>query len=511
MATSPKERFDAAVKVIHGLPKNGPFQPSYEMMLNFYGYYKQATEGPCTKAKPWAWDVVAKKKWDAWTKLGDMDREQAMISYVEELKKSIEICTAKLRQMNENGDKGIVEAMPQDQVVREFMAKLGDFYEIVDERMPTTQDVADLDLDHSMRVDIARQLEEDDRKEEIPEDLRTQELEDSLRRTEALVDQQLKEVSSQLLTNGVEDVSMKSGQGDSESEEEFCDTSDHPSQDSPPREVDDVMSGQTVDHQMSTPVKSVQNKAGNHVHFNNSLTVLSGNKITEEVMSPISKSNLNTNEQLNIPPNFPFHAVNGNTRQFSDSMLTHGASPDSQNVSLESVPDVKDRSTSSLEDSLSGQTDTIGARGDYKPAGSKGQGKPLPRDQSQPARTGTRTGLFMAQGGGSETTPMGSGSGRHGQDEPLTQSTEPRNDELAVTLMRLQQDMNRVLARLDSVESTVQQNRSQSDRKVPQSIWNSRWWPLPSLTGRTFFFVFVWPFVVHLLLTRVFRRRRRNR
>jgi len=41
----------------------GPFQPSYELMLSFYGYYKQATEGQCTRPKPWAWDVVAKKKW----------------------------------------------------------------------------------------------------------------------------------------------------------------------------------------------------------------------------------------------------------------------------------------------------------------------------------------------------------------------------------------------------------------------------------------------------------------
>ena len=41
----------------------GPFQPSYEMMLKFYAFYKQGTEGKCTKPKPWAWDIVSKKKW----------------------------------------------------------------------------------------------------------------------------------------------------------------------------------------------------------------------------------------------------------------------------------------------------------------------------------------------------------------------------------------------------------------------------------------------------------------
>ncbi|XP_033732077.1 acyl-CoA-binding domain-containing protein 5-like isoform X2 [Pecten maximus] len=500
MATSPKERFDAAVKVIHGLPKNGPFQPSYEMMLNFYGYYKQATEGPCTKPKPWAWDVVAKKKWDSWTKLGDMDREQAMTSYVEELKK-------------------IVETMPQDQVVRDFMVKLGDFYEVVDEKMPTSQDVAleggqeNLDLDHSMRVDIAHQLEENDPEVESPEDLRSEELEERLRRNEALADQilQLTDESSPLLTNGMEAESTNSGQGDSESEEEFCDTSDHPSQDSesPPREIEELMSGETVSGQMSTPIKS--NKTGNHVHFNNSMTVHSGHQITQQVMSPISKSNLNTNEQLNIPASFPFHGVNSNTRQLSESMLTHGASPDSQNVSMESVPDgnYQDRSTSSLEDSSSGQAENIGDRDHFKTAGSKVQGRPLLRNHSQQTGTGTRTGLFMAQGGAGEPIPRASSSGRRGEDKP--QSGKEGNDQLAVTLMRLQQDMNRVLARLDSVESAVLQNRSQGDQKVQGSIWNSKWWPFPSLTGRTFFFVFVWPFVVHWLLTRMFRRRRQNR
>ena len=42
---------------------SGPFQPSREMMLLFYGYYKQATEGPCTSPKPGFWDLVKKAKW----------------------------------------------------------------------------------------------------------------------------------------------------------------------------------------------------------------------------------------------------------------------------------------------------------------------------------------------------------------------------------------------------------------------------------------------------------------
>lgn len=56
-------------------------------MLRFYAYFKQATEGPNTAPKPAFWEVVKKAKWDAWTKLGNMPKEEAMTNYVEELKK----------------------------------------------------------------------------------------------------------------------------------------------------------------------------------------------------------------------------------------------------------------------------------------------------------------------------------------------------------------------------------------------------------------------------------------
>ena len=41
----------------------GSFQPSYEMMLTFYAFYKQATNGPCTSSRPRMWDVVGRAKW----------------------------------------------------------------------------------------------------------------------------------------------------------------------------------------------------------------------------------------------------------------------------------------------------------------------------------------------------------------------------------------------------------------------------------------------------------------
>lgn len=60
------------------------------MMLRFYSFFKQATEGPCQQKKPAFWDVVGRAKYDAWSALGHMPKEKAMEGYVNELKKIVE-------------------------------------------------------------------------------------------------------------------------------------------------------------------------------------------------------------------------------------------------------------------------------------------------------------------------------------------------------------------------------------------------------------------------------------
>ena len=93
----------------------GSFQPTNEMMLKFYSFYKQATEGPCKLSKPGFWDPVGRYKWDAWSSLGDMTKEEAMIAYVEEMKK-------------------ILETMPMTEKVEELLHVIGPFYEIVEDK-----------------------------------------------------------------------------------------------------------------------------------------------------------------------------------------------------------------------------------------------------------------------------------------------------------------------------------------------------------------------------------------
>lgn len=90
MSSTIEDRFNAAVNVIRGLPKNGSYQPSNDMMLRFYSYFKQATLGPCTQKRPPFWDVIGRAKYDSYKSLGNIPKERAMELYVEELKKIIE-------------------------------------------------------------------------------------------------------------------------------------------------------------------------------------------------------------------------------------------------------------------------------------------------------------------------------------------------------------------------------------------------------------------------------------
>lgn len=111
-----EKRFNAAVNVIQGLPKDGSFQPSNEMKLKFYGHYKQATQGKCTQARPSFWDPIGRAKHDAWAALEDTSREEAMNGYVDALMQIIET-------MNFSAD------------VESFMEMLGPFYEFVEDKI----------------------------------------------------------------------------------------------------------------------------------------------------------------------------------------------------------------------------------------------------------------------------------------------------------------------------------------------------------------------------------------
>lgn len=55
--------------------------PGNDVKLKLYGFYKQATIGPCNAEKPGALDFVGRAKWSAWNNLGKMSKEDAIQQY----------------------------------------------------------------------------------------------------------------------------------------------------------------------------------------------------------------------------------------------------------------------------------------------------------------------------------------------------------------------------------------------------------------------------------------------
>ena len=78
-----KEQFEFAVEQVRALPSSGN-GPTTAEKLKMYGLYKQATEGDCSTAQPWAVQVEARAKWDAWNANRGMSKKEAMASYCSE-------------------------------------------------------------------------------------------------------------------------------------------------------------------------------------------------------------------------------------------------------------------------------------------------------------------------------------------------------------------------------------------------------------------------------------------
>lgn len=77
-----EETFNRAAKHLQSLVS----ELNSTELLTFYGFYKQATVGPCDIPRPSWYQTQAKQKWEAWKTLGDMSREVAMENYISALK-----------------------------------------------------------------------------------------------------------------------------------------------------------------------------------------------------------------------------------------------------------------------------------------------------------------------------------------------------------------------------------------------------------------------------------------
>jgi diazepam-binding inhibitor (GABA receptor modulating acyl-CoA-binding protein) len=74
-----EERFQKAAEEV----KNFTKRPNNDELLQLYGLYKQATTGDNTTSQPWAVQLEARSKWDAWTKVKGTSQADAQTKYIE--------------------------------------------------------------------------------------------------------------------------------------------------------------------------------------------------------------------------------------------------------------------------------------------------------------------------------------------------------------------------------------------------------------------------------------------
>ncbi|KAI6042541.1 Acbp from Moniliophthora Perniciosa [Pisolithus marmoratus] len=95
------QKFEKAYKFVQNQPKEGPFQPTQDRKLEYYKYYKQATEGDVSSSRPGMFDFVGKAKWDAHNSVKGLSKEEAMQTYVRLLLEDLEPITDKSEEMEQ--------------------------------------------------------------------------------------------------------------------------------------------------------------------------------------------------------------------------------------------------------------------------------------------------------------------------------------------------------------------------------------------------------------------------
>ena len=73
-----EEKFELAIQAIHGLKT----KPSERILLQLYSFFKQAREGNVSFERPSILNMKGRAKWDAWKKLENMDKQDAMAHYI---------------------------------------------------------------------------------------------------------------------------------------------------------------------------------------------------------------------------------------------------------------------------------------------------------------------------------------------------------------------------------------------------------------------------------------------
>jgi diazepam-binding inhibitor (GABA receptor modulating acyl-CoA-binding protein) len=73
-----QSKFDQVAKLVVNLQQ----EPTTDEKLQLYGLYKQVTVGDCNISEPWAVQIEAKQKYNAWNKNKGMFKTSAIEKYI---------------------------------------------------------------------------------------------------------------------------------------------------------------------------------------------------------------------------------------------------------------------------------------------------------------------------------------------------------------------------------------------------------------------------------------------
>ncbi|XP_025023161.1 acyl-CoA-binding domain-containing protein 5 isoform X2 [Python bivittatus] len=474
-------RFEAAVKVIQSLPKNGSFQPTNEMMLKFYSFYKQATQGPCNSSRPGFWDPIGRYKWDAWSALGNMPKEDAMIAYVEEMKK-------------------ILETMPMTDKVEELLHVLGPFYEIVEDKRNRGSDlIADpcnavtsvpAVNGKSENNDSGAESEEEPHQEEITDvpqiDKGVSEAEDVKQNSSP--DKDLDSIVINGCCNDVSNVDASNG-----------------------TQTKSALNGINVDEEIKARDKSLElpvisNSDSSHQGLNEDATEVSGIQLlTSDSDSEIYCDSMEQFGQEEILE------ISSPTKEFSRLPFVFSEVDHNNLLETSGFLELGNHKAEGIKEAA-----TEG-KGEVKCGGE--DGKANDGGPQKEKKSGEKVDFYgIRRGRGHRMYPLGDGAqggqmGSGGDGERWGSDRGPRsslNEQIAVVLIRLQEDMQNILQRLHALETlTTSQATLHSDNQPDLPVKKPSWWPFEISPG-TLAFAILWPFVTQWLVHIYLQRRRRK-
>eukprot|EP00057_Strongylocentrotus_purpuratus_P021887 XP_011676361.1 PREDICTED: acyl-CoA-binding domain-containing protein 5 isoform X2 [Strongylocentrotus purpuratus] len=520
------EKFDAAVTVIKKLPKNGPFQPSFELMKRFYGLYKQATEGPCHETKPAFWNVVQTQKWQAWSVLGSMESEEAKRLYVEELLQ-------------------IIETMPQTDEVVTFLKVMGPFFELVHEgepeHVPASSRLQVTKVNGHVNGGVKMKETKVDERGDQARTLQNGDLSDVSDYTNGYLEddhdliERSKGKTEQLESSSTEaEVNGHSEEGEV-TEEEMRESS----------YVRVVSTHQGENSaELSHPIlisKSQLEAAEEHLP-STSESDSDGDEFCDSVDEPlisrisvahISKTDSlpsvmeeeeDQRKHLTSTPFSGDHAVvtRAEVHNDVDAVILPQYTSSSSSAPTISTPSMRGGGeVTEGSKGHQGQDSALNQSGQGHLSGyvSSDSFQNLRSSGSQDSSDGGGRRREGGEGGAGRGTPGGAGSPLR---SPLPDGMV---EQITISLERLQRDMNSVLVRLNTLE-TIAISRHQLEtqqaymregitlpkesapiRTPPQPATPS-WWPFSTLPVRTVFILLVWPFIVQWILRFLARHRR---